>query len=482
MTTDTTTTPRTTPIPDFLEGNPPKPHVLWVGDAGCASGFAHVTHSACDYLHLNGWDVSVLAINYYGDPIVQHQYPYPLYPCRDPTNDGHDAYGVTRLISLCRSIQPDVIVLLNDPWNIRDYLDAIDSHEQHIDDAVTALRKSGDTDRANDLSYRFPPIVPYLACDAENQPDAVALNHRRIPAAACWTQFALAQLSKYASTPIHVIPLGIDYMTYLPRDREESREHIGLNVLPYSFVIGVVGRNQPRKRLDLTLQSFSRFLDLLPSHSPAAGPYLYLHVAPTGESAFDIVPLARYYGIPEGYLRIYRPASIAQGLPPSDMPYVYSAMNVLLNTSQGEGWGLPVHEAMACGVPCVVPGWGAFGAEGWTGDNVVRVPCDHLAATAPILQRARTIGATPNVGETAKALYDLWHSTAHYRTYVKRGRQHAVKYPLNATGAGIHRLLSSVLDDIAGVESNDPDSTNATASLHPQGPQAGHQGPAKASG
>src|SRR5258708_32091701 len=84
--------------------------LLWVGDAGCPSGFALATHKILDELdyRLNGdFDVTVLGINYNGDP---HQYPYPMYAAFV----GGDAFGVGRLISMCDTVKPDVTVVQPD--------------------------------------------------------------------------------------------------------------------------------------------------------------------------------------------------------------------------------------------------------------------------------------------------------------------------------------------------------------------------------
>jgi glycosyltransferase involved in cell wall biosynthesis len=41
------------------------------------------------------------------------------------------------------------------------------------------------------------------------------------------------------------------------------------------------------------------------------------------------------------------------------MAQIYSSMDLLLATSRGEGFGLPVLEAQACGVPVIVSNWSA---------------------------------------------------------------------------------------------------------------------------
>jgi glycosyltransferase involved in cell wall biosynthesis len=78
--------------------------------------------------------------------------------------------------------------------------------------------------------------------------------------------------------------------------------------------------------------------------------------------------------IADQYRVLYEPYSHNQ------MAKVYSAMDVLLNPSMGEGFGIPVLEAQACGVPAVVTnfsamtevcgaGWRVGFDRAWTGQN-----------------------------------------------------------------------------------------------------------------
>src|SRR5678815_4522012 len=87
--------------------------LLWIGDAVAATGFARSTHAVLDVLR-ETWDVHVLGINYLGDP---HPYPYDIYPCYP----GGDAFGINRTPKIVKKLQPDLVILQNDPWNIPHY-------------------------------------------------------------------------------------------------------------------------------------------------------------------------------------------------------------------------------------------------------------------------------------------------------------------------------------------------------------------------
>src|SRR3569623_1446521 len=65
-----------------------KGRLLWVGDAGAATGFATVTHSVLEQLH-PAWDVIVSGVNYDGAP---HSFPYAIMPACH----GGDMWGMDR--------------------------------------------------------------------------------------------------------------------------------------------------------------------------------------------------------------------------------------------------------------------------------------------------------------------------------------------------------------------------------------------------
>ena len=114
------------------------------------------------------------------------------------------------------------------------------------------------------------------------------------------------------------------------------------------------------------MYAFKVFLE----QTHATDTLLYCHCTDVG-TGWDILQLADYWGISDQVLLPIPPLP-PEGLPEALMPCVYSALDVQISTTQGEGFGLPVLEGLACGVPQIVPAFAAL-AE-WPGDAVIGVP------------------------------------------------------------------------------------------------------------
>lgn len=383
--------------------------VLWCGDAIASTGFSRCTHAVADALHAAGHEVHVLGLNYFGDP---HPYPYAIYPAYQPLDQGRDGFGVCRLPRLAQRLKPDLIVVLNDPWNVPAYLDALEAGE--VEDV---------------------PVVAWLAVDARNQ-KGEPLN--RLAHVVTWTEWAAGELQRggYEGTP-SVVSLGVG-PEFRPVDRETARAKVLPAQIPRdAYIVGVVGRNQPRKRLDLTLAYFAEWIH----EHEVEDAYLYLHVAPTGEQACDLVSLARYHGL-RGRVIVATP-DVGRGIRAEEMPLVYGSFDCYLSTTQGEGWGLPCLEAMACGVAPIVPDWSAFGD--WAKDAAYLVPCTSTALSAPINGYPYTIGGVPDREATVAALHRMYSDPDLRAMYQERGVALAAGLTWQRTGEAMVEVLESVV-------------------------------------
>jgi glycosyltransferase involved in cell wall biosynthesis len=109
-----------------------------------------------------------------------------------------------------------------------------------------------------------------------------------------------------------------------------------------------------RKAWDPNLRAFGAFAR---AHDDV---YIYLHTDPTRDNGFPIPAFLNFAAVPQDRVRITDVMAYRTGLIKSEtVAELYSASDVLLSCSMGEGFGLPVAEAMACGTPAIVTDFSA---------------------------------------------------------------------------------------------------------------------------
>lgn len=348
--------------------------LLWIGDAACDSGFAKCTHETLPAFR-EKYDISVLGLNYRGDP---HTFDYPIYPAYVP---GGDLFGLSRLRDILGKVRPDVVIVQNDPWNVPAYM-------KRFQALYTA------TDR--------PFFVGAIAVDGKNcrGKDLNGLDHVMF-----WTKFAEdeARAGGFEKTS-SVVPLGVNLEQFYPGDRTTAREKLGLTDkdhqgLSNGFFVLNINRNQPRKRLDLTIEYFAQAFHELERPDDL---FLYLHVCPTGDLGYNLDQLGGHYGL-AGHVILVEPG-VYKGSTDDEVRLTYQACNVQVSTTQGEGWGLTTLEGMACGLPQIVPNWSALGE--WA-TAAYRVRCTGRSVTP---NNVNVIGGVPNREEFVEALKLAYHS------------------------------------------------------------------------
>jgi len=171
------------------------------------------------------------------------------------------------------------------------------------------------------------------------------------------SKFGLKCLQK-ENVPASYVPLAYDKMDFYPCDKTIARMYLSalweieLKDRPLIVVNSANMSNPSRKNFGAAFEAFK----ILLQHYPDA--VLYVHAEATGNMSCgeNLYKRAKLAGLtPENTIfanqYMYNMGSI-------DTEYIrmmYNAADMLLNTSMGEAFGVPVIEAYACGCPVLAP-------------------------------------------------------------------------------------------------------------------------------
>lgn len=156
------------------------------------------------------------------------------------------------------------------------------------------------------------------------------------------------------------IPHAIDTGVFKPSPttRNGRRPREAMDIPADAFLIMIAAANKgvhpPRKAWGQMYSALSRFM----AEHPDA--WLYVHTDKMGIGGVDLAVLEKATGLPMERVRYTDPYSYAAGrVGPEDLAALYTAADVLLASSMGEGFGIPVVEAQACGTPVIVSDFSA---------------------------------------------------------------------------------------------------------------------------
>ena len=370
-------------FPPRLSTPEDRPRLLVVGDGVVPTGFSRVLENLLRPL-VSAFEIHHLAVQYQGDP---HHLPWKVYPARV---EGGPLCGA-RLCELLHHCRPSALFLLGAPEVLGPYLDHLEG-----------------TDR--------PRTILYCAIDSAPVDPSRILALGRADLLLVFTetarQIVLSAFDEASIDPpeVQILAHGVDPSTFFPYPDDPTAEWVEgrllakhslfpqVNDLATSFVVLNNHRNTLRKRIDLTMDGFARFARGKPPNVR-----LYLHMNPTaGEGGWDVIRLAEHFGVAE---RLILSGSGPEHPSVSDaqMNLIYNACDVGLNTSHGEGWGLPAFEHGA-----------ARGAQVMTAHPVARELWGEAAelvepaleVTEPILDVAACLVDPRGVAAALERLYE----------------------------------------------------------------------------
>jgi glycosyltransferase involved in cell wall biosynthesis len=320
--------------------------VLLVSDSPNGStGLGMITGQIASLAHQNLSDVCDIAVAGYGDA-GENKQPYPVYPFSELNN-----WTIPQLPWIWKQFAGDRKGIILTVWNVA-WLPWM-THPEN-------LQPGGLRDFLMSGRFKLWSYVPV---------DSVCLNNRlsaneesilrRFDRVLAYTKFGADAIDRTLGNDLGTTlyaPHGTDPEVFYPRDRKEARRtllsRIGKGNTAVSddvILVGIFATNTPRKDWPLGIEVCARLVD----KGYNIGVLVHTN---SMHGNWNIQELCLGFGL-QG-----RTIESTCALNRDDLPWLYAACDVTLGIGSGEGWGMPLSESMAMGVP-VVHGRYAGGAE-----------------------------------------------------------------------------------------------------------------------
>lgn len=229
------------------------------------------------------------------------------------------------------------------------------------------------------------PWYPWFPIDCEPIPANVYAMVKQATKPIVMSKFGRDQAKKMG-LDVYYVPHGVETKVFKPLDRKESRRRLGIP--EHRFIIGMVAANKgipPRKSFYEVISAFAAF------HKMHPDALLYLHTN-DGSMPGDHVDLQKFckvMGLKTGIVDCRSldddvdVAFVDQyqnqlGIPDAYMVDIYNAMDVMVLVSLGEGFGIPLIEAQACGCPVITGEWTSMGELCFSGWKITKAEADPV--------------------------------------------------------------------------------------------------------
>jgi glycosyltransferase involved in cell wall biosynthesis len=223
--------------------------------------------------------------------------------------------------------------------------------------------------------------------------------------------FGLEQMTRHKIDGIY-IPHGIETKIFKPTytfDGIKTRKFLGVDDKSFLVVMNSANKANKsihRKAYGENLLAFKFFREKHPDS------FLYIHTEPTGvHGGFNITRLAKSIGLPDDALLFPQPDDYKRGFSKEQLAAIYTAADVTLTTSYGEGFGLATIESQACGTPTITSGFAA--SKDLAGDD------SYMVAGQPLWDEAQMAWFTvPSISAIAESLSQAWEARSPNKSQV----------------------------------------------------------------
>lgn len=326
-------------------------------DFDCPTGFGFVAHKVMDMLtpwfKRNDIKVHVVALNYGDKPHRDYNEQISIINAREFARNLDDFYWRDGLLKILQIGDYDLFWAMNDI----PVLSPMTMHLAHLNE----MKEFNGKKTFKTMLYTPIDSLPY---------QRYFKNLEKWDKLITYTEYgknamvdAFRQVGYTKKLDIGIIPHGLDADNFKPlKNKQELR--VKYNLPTDAVIFGNINKNQPRKDLGTTLLAFKKYKNWYEENkSELVGMglpekcVLYMHCYHSDKSGVRMhVLLERLNLIPQE--DVYFPIDEryeAGKYTTKDMNEIYNCLDVFVNTTTSEGFGLTLSEAMSVGLPIVAP-------------------------------------------------------------------------------------------------------------------------------
>lgn len=370
------------------------------------TGFGTVAANLISRLNKE-FECAILSWQYIGNKYHDIEFDCDVYPV------SNHSYGKDTLSYVLAEFKPDIFITIGDGYMLNYICDV--RFQKLLKDVkwISYLPIDGDVIPMQYEEFlEFPNVIVTMAKHGQKVLDKLGIRNV-------------------------YIPHGIDTSVYKPMDKDKLKEEYGYS--KDTFIYGCVARNQDRKQLQRLVRAFSLLKDksnkILHFHNDPLDPANMFK--DSNNNMYSVLMQAIcYYGVKDYVYFSKGVRDFINGINTQEMAKTYNMFDVHCLPTGGEGFGLPIVESLACGIPQIITDFTT--AEELVGDDRgIRVP-----AITHIFVPHGSLKALIDEEKMSEAMQQLYDNDVLRKQMGENAAKFALGYDWNNTIVEWKKLLN----------------------------------------